>query len=108
MVQPEVIQHRPAPGGVEDAVCGQGAAVLQRGQQGAIRLFVDTRDVGVELQVDALLDHLVLQVIAQRAIEAAHEQLAAIQQLGLGAAAMEDGGELHGDVATADDQHTTW
>ena len=62
-------------------------------------------DVGVELQIHALFDHLVLQVITQRAVEAAQEQLTAIEQLGIGTTAMEDRGELHRDIATADHQH---
>ncbi len=43
------------------------------------------------------------QRVAQVLVEAAQDLLAAVEQRGLGAEAVEDAGELHGDVAAADD-----
>src|SRR5690606_30721058 len=48
------------------------------------------------------------QVQAYRLIEAAQEQITAIQQAGLATQAMENRGELHGDIAAADYQHAAW
>ena len=42
-----------------------------------------------------------------RAIEAAQEQVTAVQQRGIGAQALEDASELDGDVAATDHQYTT-
>ncbi|MCY1425896.1 hypothetical protein D9M71_417020 [compost metagenome] len=44
-------------------------------------------------------------MLTHAAVEAAQEQVAAIQQGGLRAQTMEDRGEFHGDVAAADHQH---
>ncbi|MNZ91902.1 hypothetical protein D3C78_1109060 [compost metagenome] len=44
-------------------------------------------------------------MIAHPAVEAAQEQVAAVQQRGLGAQALEDPGKLHGDITAADHQH---
>src|SRR5690606_28583583 len=95
-----------APGGVEDAIGIQHPAIGQRGLERAIGLLVDAADVAVEPQVQALLLHLVAQVHAQAFIEAAQEEVAAIQQRGIGPQAMEDGGEFDGDVATTHHQDT--
>ncbi len=45
---------------------------------------------------------------AHRAIEAAQEQVATVQQRGVGPQALEDARELDGNVATAHHQHPTW
>ncbi|MNY29801.1 hypothetical protein D3C86_1638650 [compost metagenome] len=103
--QAQVVQHRPASGGVEHAIGFQHAAILQRREQAAVGLFVDAFDIAVELQIQAALAQLVAQVLAHRAVEAPQEQLAAIEQRGLGAEAVENRGELHGDIATANHQH---
>lgn len=103
--QAQVIQHRPPPGGIEHAVRLQHPAVLEGRGQAAIGLFVDTGDVAVELQVQALLAQFVAQMLADAAVEAAQEQVATVEQDGLGAEPVEDRGELDGDVAAADHQH---
>ena len=54
--------------------------------------------------VDAALEHLLGQAVAQLLVEAAQDLGAAVEERGLDAEAVEDAGELHGDVAAADDQ----
>lgn len=105
VLQAEVVQHRPPSGGVEHAVRLQYPAVLEGRGQAAIGLLVDTGDVAVELQVEPLLAQFVAQVLTHAAVEAAQEQVATVEQGGLGAQAVEDRGELYGDVAAADHQH---
>ncbi|PNG62276.1 hypothetical protein TI06_23440, partial [Vibrio vulnificus] len=51
----------------------QHPAVLEGRGQAAIGLFVDTGDVAVELQVQALLAQFVAQMLADAAVEAAQE-----------------------------------
>src|SRR5690606_9634079 len=84
----------------------QHATVLERGSEAAVSLAFDAGDVGIELQVHALLAQLVAQMLTHRAVKAAQEQIAAIQQRSPCAQAMEDRGELHGDIAAADHQYT--
>ena len=78
--QAQVIQHWAAAGGVEHAIGLQHAAILQRGFEAAIGLLIDAFDVGIELQVQAALGQLFLQMFAHRTVKAAQEQVAAIQQ----------------------------
>ena len=78
--QAEVIQHRAPAGGVEHRIGRQYAAILQGGQQAAVGLFVDFHNVAVELQVHAALAQFLLQMCAYRAIEAAEEQVAPVNQ----------------------------
>ncbi|MCY1174121.1 hypothetical protein D9M73_143100 [compost metagenome] len=106
--QPQVVQHRPAAGGIEHTIGLEHPAILERRHQAAVRLALDAGDVAVELQVHALPAQFVAQVLAHAAVEAAQEQVAAIQQGGLRTKAMEDRGEFHGDVAAADHQHAAW
>ena len=80
VLQPQVIQHRTTPGGVEHAIGDQLAPILEGGFQAAIGLLVDTRNIGVELHVHPALEQLFVQVLAHRPVEAAQEHLTAIQQ----------------------------
>ena len=79
------------------------AAVLQR--HGVVRpVLLDGGDVGVDAHVDLALEHLGHQAVAHVLVEAAQDLLAAVDQRRLDAEAVEDAGELDGDVAAADDQ----
>ena len=78
--QAQVIQHWTAASGVEHAIGFQHAAILQSGLEAAVGLFVDALDVCIELQVQAALGQLFLQVFAHRTVKTAQEQVTAIQQ----------------------------
>ena len=68
-------------------------------------MLVDTFDVGIELQVQAALGQFFLQMFAHRTIKAAQEQVTAIQQGSVCTQAVEDAGELNGDITAAHHQH---
>ena len=106
--QAQVVEHRPAPGGVEHAIGDQLATVLERGFQAAIGLLVDPLDIGVELHVHAAFDQLFVQMLAHRTVEAAQEHLAAIQQGCFRTQTVENPREFDGNIATAHHQHTLW
>ena len=65
--------------------------------------LVDGGDVGIAHHVDAALEQLLGQVVAQLFVEAAQDLGAAVEQRGVDAEPAEDAGKLHGDVAAADD-----
>ena len=71
-----------------------------------ITLLVDGRDRGIEVQVDALLGHLVTREFTHFVVKATQEQVAAIAEMSLGAQAIEDAGELNRDIASANDEET--
>ncbi|MNT84559.1 hypothetical protein D3C72_2245840 [compost metagenome] len=82
--QAQVVEHRTSTGSVEHAVRLKLTTILEGCFQAAIGLFVDALDVGIELQIHATLGQLFLQMITYRTVEAAQEQITAIQQRGLG------------------------
>ena len=102
-LQAQPLEVRAAAGGGEHRIHLQGLAAGEGHHQAALDAL-DALDVGVEAQVDALRGHLVTGELAHLAVEAAQEQLAAVDQVGLAAQAIEDAGELHGDIAAAQHQ----
>ena len=66
--------------------------------------LVDGRDLGVAHDVDAALEEFLGEAVAQLLVEAAQDLGAAVEERRVDAEAVEDAGELHGDVAAADDQ----
>ena len=61
------------------------------------------RHIGPGADLDALLLHLGGEMVAEIVVEAAQDLLAAVDEDRLDAEAGEDAGELHRDVAAADD-----
>ncbi len=69
------------PGGEQHRVelGRRGPAAFQRGQQGAVGMAFDPRQVAAEMDADALFRHLAVQVASQVVVEAAQDLLAAIR-----------------------------
>jgi len=66
--------------------------------------LVDGGDLGVAQHVDAALLQLLAQMVAQLLVEAAKDLRGAVDERGVDAEAVEDGSELHRDIAAAGDQ----
>src|SRR4029079_2118976 len=92
-----------APGRVQHRIGDQRAAVGEDDSRRAAAIGLESANLRAEADVDALLDHLGGHVVADVAIEAAQDLLAAVQLRHAGAQAVEDGSELARDVAAADD-----
>ncbi|MNE54815.1 hypothetical protein D3C80_1496280 [compost metagenome] len=103
--QAQVVQHRAPTCCVEHAIGVQLTAVLEGCLKPAVGQLVDADNLGIELQVKASLGQLILQVLTHGLVEPAQEQLAAIQQRGVGTQPLEDPGKFHRDVATAHHQY---
>jgi len=103
--QAQVVEHRPAPGGVEHAIGDQLAAILERRLQAAIGLLVDPLDIGVELYVHAAFDQLFVQMLAYRTVKAAQEHVTTVQQRGFRPQTMENPRKFDSNIATAHHQH---
>ena len=80
-------------------------AVAQEHPAAAVGQGLDALGRVAQVQVQALLSELALQVVADVRVEAGQHVVAAVDQVDLAAAAVEDAGELDPDVAGADDGH---
>src|SRR3954468_11859556 len=103
--EPEVRRVRPAPGGEEHQVRllvrAVGVADLE-----AVGVFDDLRRLAAEVDLEALVAHLVGDPVAHLGVEAAQQALAAVREHRLDAEAVEDGSALERDVAAADHQRS--
>ena len=92
-----------AAGGAEHGVGDERAAVAEDDARRAVGVGLERAHLRADADVDALLDHLGGDVVADVAVEAAQDLLAAIELRHARAEAVEDRCELAGDVAAADD-----
>jgi len=94
---------RGAPGGVEHRIGHDRAAVAENDLRRAVGVGLERAHLRADAEVDTLLDHLGGDVVADVAVEAAQDLLAAIELRHARTQAVEDGSELARDVAAADD-----
>ena len=92
-----------AAGGVQHRIGHDHVAVFQFGAQTVVGL-ANIDHAGIQAQVHTGLEHLARDEVADLVIEAAQHLFAPVQLRDLRAHAIEDGGELAGDVATTDDE----
>ncbi len=107
-VQTEVVEHRPTPCCIEHAIGLERAAALHGQQQTAIGLLVDALDIAVEANRHVALEQLFMKMGTNTAIKPTQKQFATVDQRGVGAQAVEDRSELHGNIATAHDHYALW
>ena len=69
----------------------------------AVGVLDDVRRLAAEVDLQALVRHLLGDALAEIGVEAAQQALAAVGKRGLDAEPVEDGSELERDVAAADD-----
>ncbi len=106
-LQAHVFRVGHAAGGVQHGVGHhQGTAFTFHAQ--AVVRFADVHHPGVEVQVHARLDHFGGHEVADLVVEAAQDLLAPVELGDLCAQAVEDGGELAGNVATAHHHQPLW
>ncbi|MDT4846685.1 hypothetical protein FQZ97_807180 [compost metagenome] len=106
-LQTHVLHVGHAAGGVQHGIGHhQGPAFTFHAQ--AVVRFADVHHPGVEVQVHACLDHFGGHEVADLVVEAAQDLLAPVKLGDLRAQAVEDGGELAGNVATAHHHQPLW
>ena len=105
LLEAEARNVRAAADGKEDLIGGQRLAALGVARQLAVCILFDCGERVAADDLDALLLHLFMHGLAQIIVKAAQDFLAAVDERRLGAEAVEDAGEFHGDVAAAGDNH---
>ena len=103
--QAQVIQHRTTPSGVKHAIGDQFTAIVEGGLEASVRLFLDTANFSIELQVHAALFQFLLQVLTHGTVEAAQEQVPSVEQRSFGTEPLENTGKLYRDVTATHHQH---
>jgi hypothetical protein len=102
--EPKAFGMRIAPDGVQHRIRLHRLAGRER-RENRVAGFLEFRKCGLQRELRAAALHFYMHVRAQVVVEATQQLVAAMQDAGLGAEAVENVCELKRDVAATDDQY---